>query len=211
MEWTRDYHQQPRPVNRHGTTLEIPPSNLMAAMAPYRLTEPGEGWQHDPEERTYLVSEERFVYLIMALNREPDDGVAITQERASFATSVLPQTRGTQLEQTQEVEAIIVPPAGHLLIEEAQIEAVKQCPETQLEVLRSFAQAAQVAHELYTVTRNELATCKEELNQCQSTVMQGNAKVLQLELELESKRTALGETVVPQLQKIIEGLKQDYK
>jgi hypothetical protein len=212
MVWTRDYHQQPRPVSRiSGITLEVTHSNLLAAMAPFRLTEPGEGWQHDPEQRTYLVSEEMFVYLFMALNCEPDDDVAITQQRASFATSVLPQTGGTQLEQTQEVEAIIVPPAGHLLIEEAQIEVVKQCPQTQLDVLRSFAQAAQVAHELYTVTRNELATCKEERKQCQSTVMQENAKVLQMELELESKRTALGKTVVPQLQKISEVLKQDDK
>jgi hypothetical protein len=85
--WTRDYHQQPRPVTRHGNTLEIPPSNLLAAMTPYRLTEPGEGWQHDPQQRTYLVSEEMFVYLIMALSREPDGDVAVMQERSSFVIS----------------------------------------------------------------------------------------------------------------------------
>jgi hypothetical protein len=96
------------------------------------------------------------VYLFLSLNNNEIDGdAAVTTQRAVLVTAVPPQTGGTQL--------------GHLLIEEAQREAVRQCQQIQVEVLRSFAQAAHVArtrverfsadeasHDLYTVTRNEL-------------------------------------------------------
>ena len=70
VAWTRDYLQELRRINsRSGETMEILPSNLLAVVIPFRLTEPGEGcWQNDPEQRTYLISEEMLAYLILSLN-----------------------------------------------------------------------------------------------------------------------------------------------
>ncbi len=49
----------------------IAPNNLLAAMDPFRLKEPGEGWQNDPDKRTYLVSEEMLAYLTLSLDKHP--------------------------------------------------------------------------------------------------------------------------------------------